>query len=146
MLSPLIQGTPPELFGFYITQAGAHNSANFSYFWTKPLQSRDRKLKPCFDFSGLPALIPDLFFPVETGIGGGPSAPQQHFFYFSSNSNGNRRFSSLKLRNLTKLCVETRSFVVRHDGMCRCTSVVLFLESDVAVVGLITVQTGQIWG
>ena len=44
------------------------------------------------------------------------------------------------------LCVATQSFVATHADTCRCTSVVLFLESDVAVVWLITVRTAQIWG
>ena len=43
------------------------------------------------------------------------------------------------------LCCNSK-FVARHADMCRCSSVVLFLGSDVAVVGLITVRTAQIWG
>ena len=44
------------------------------------------------------------------------------------------------------LCVATQSFVRVTADTCWCMSVVLFLESDVAVVGLITVRTAQIWG
>ena len=43
------------------------------------------------------------------------------------------------------LCCNSK-FVATHADTCRYVSVVLFLESDVAVVGLITVRTAQIWG
>ena len=35
---------------------------------------------------------------------------------------------------------------MRHADTCRCTFAVLFLESDVAVMGLMTVKKVQIWG
>ena len=44
------------------------------------------------------------------------------------------------------LCVATQSFVRVTADTCQCTSVVLFLESDVAVVGPMTVRTAQIRG
>ena len=44
------------------------------------------------------------------------------------------------------LCVSTQSVVATHADTCCCMSVVLFLESGVAVVGLVKVQTSQIWG
>ena len=104
-------------------------------------------------FSGSPALIPDLIFPVEVGIGGGPTTPQQHLIFQAITTGIDSSQVSEKLCNLWRrkilsgsLCVATQSFVATHADTCRYVSVVLFLESDVAVVGLITVRTAQIWG
>ena len=134
--------------------AGAHSSAPYSYFWTKtPAIERSRSDRPSPIFSGSPALIPDLIFAVEVGIGGGPTAPQQHLIFQAITAGIDSSQVSEKLCNLWRrkilsgsLCVATQSFVATHADTCRCTSVVLFLESDVAVVGLITVRTAQIWG
>ena len=134
--------------------AGAHNSAPYAYFWTKtPAIERSRSDRGAPIFSGSPALIPDLILPVEVGIGGGPTAPQQHLIFQAITTGIDSSQVSEKLCNLWRrkilsgsLCVATQSFVATHADTCRCTSVVLFLESDVAVVGLITVRTAQIWG
>ena len=65
-----------------VTSAGAHNSAPYAYFWTKiPAIERSRSDRPLSIFSMSPALIPDLILPVEFGIGGGPTAPQQHLIF-----------------------------------------------------------------
>ena len=100
-----------------------------------------------------PTLVPDLILPVEVGIGGGPTAPQQHLIFQMITTVTNHSQVSEKLCNLWRrrilsgsLCVATQSFVATQADTCRCTSAVLFLESDVAVVGLITVRTAQIWG
>ena len=61
-----------------MTSAGAHNSAPYAYFWTKiPAIERSRSDQGAPIFSGSPALIPDLILPVEVGIGGGLTNPQQ---------------------------------------------------------------------
>ena len=137
-----------------MTNSGAHNSAPYAYYETKtPAIERSQFEKGAPIFSGSPALIPDLIFPVEAGIGGGPTEPQQHLI-FQTTTNRNRQFSSFRqtLQLVAKknsqwfaLCCNSK-FRSRHADTCRCTSVVLFLESDVAVVGLITVRTAQIWG
>ena len=137
-----------------VTSAGAHNSAPYGYFWTKiPAIERSRSDRPSPIFSGPLALIPDLILPVEVGIGGGPTAPQQHLIFQAITTGIDSSKVSEKLCNLWRrkilsgsLCVATQSFVATHADTCRCTSVVLFLESDVAVVGLITVRMAQIWG
>ena len=137
-----------------MTSAGAHNSAPYAYFWSKiPAVERSRSDRPFPIFSGSPALIPDLILPVEVRIGGGPTAPQQHLIFQAITTGIDSSQVSEKLCNLWRrkilsgsLCVATQSFVATHADTCRCTSVVLFLESDVAVVGLITVRTAQIWG
>ena len=137
-----------------VTSAGAHNSAPYAYFGTKtPAIERSRSYRPSPIFSGSPALIPDLIFAVEVGIGGGPTAPQQHLIFQAITAGIDSSQVSEKLCNLWRrkilsgsLCVATQSFVATHADTCRYVSVVLFLESDVAVVGLITVRTAQIWG
>ena len=90
---------------------------------------------------------------MEVGIGGGPTAPQQHLIFQMITTGIDSSQVSEKLCNLWRrkilsgsLCVATQSFVATHADTCRYVSVVLFLESDVAVVGLITVRTAQIWG
>ena len=42
--------------------------------------------------------------------------------------------------------LQLKSFVACHWDMYHCASVVLFLESDLAVVGLIAARKVQIWG
>ena len=78
--------------------------------------------------------------------------------YFSSNNNGNRQVLKFptnfetgdegKFSVVRSVLQLGQSFVAPHADTRRCTSVVLFLESDVAVVhvGLMTVRTAQIWG
>ena len=72
----------------------------------KHLQSRDLNLKraPLF-FSGSPALIPDLIFPVEAGIGGSHRASATP--YFLNDNNGNRQF--LCSRQTLKLVARNNS-------------------------------------
>ena len=120
----------------------------------KHLQSRDLNLNRALLFSpGSPALIPDLIFPVEVGIGGGPTAPQQHLIFQMITTGIDRSQVSEKLCNLWRrkilsgsLCVATQSFVRVTLTCAIALSAVLFLESDVAVVGLTTVRMAQIWG
>ena len=77
-----IQGAPLYLSGACIRRAGAHNSALYAYYETKiPAIERSRFDHGAPIFYGPPALIPDLIFPVEAGIGGGPTEPQQHLFF-----------------------------------------------------------------
>ena len=90
---------------------------------------------------------------MEVGIGGGPTAPQQHLIFQAittgiDRSQVSEKFCKLWRRKILSgsLCVATQSFVATHADTCRYVSVVLFLEADVAVVGLITVRTAQIWG
>ena len=69
-------------------------------------------------FFRLPALIPDLIFPVEAGIGGGPTEPQQHLIFQTITTGIDSSQVSEKLCNLWRrkilsgsLCVATESFV-----------------------------------
>ena len=137
-----------------MTNSGAHNSAPYAYYETKtPAIERSQFEKGAPIFSGSPALIPDLIFLVEACIGGSPTEPQQHLIFQAITTGIDSSQVSEKLYNLWRrkilsglLCVATQCFVATHTDTCRYMSVVLFLESDVAVVGLITVRTAQIWG
>ena len=71
-------------------------------------------------FSGSPALIPDLIFPVEAGIGGSPTEPQQHLIFQAITTGIDSSQVSEKLCNLWRrkilsgsLCVATQSFIAR---------------------------------
>ena len=90
---------------------------------------------------------------MAVGVQGGPTEPQQHLILPAIPTGIDSSQVSEKLCNLWprkilsgSLCVATQSSLRVHADTCRCSSVVLFLESDVAVVGLITVRTAQIWG
>jgi hypothetical protein len=103
--------------------------------------------------SGSPALIPDLIFPVEAFIGGSQTGPQQHLIFQMITTGIDSSQVSEKLCKLWRrkilsgsLCVATQSFVRVTLTSAVAQSVVLFLDSDVAVVGLITARTAQIWG
>jgi hypothetical protein len=85
-------------------------------FGRKYLQSRDPEVARAPLFSGSPALIPDLILPVEVGIAGGPTAPQQHLIFQVITTGIDSSQVSEKLCNLWRrkilsglLCVATQS-------------------------------------
>ena len=132
----------------WVTSAGAHNSAPYAYFWTKiPAIERSRSYRPSPIFSGSPALIPDLIFAVEVGIGGGPTAPQQHLIFQAITAGIDSSQVSEKLCNLWRRKILSGSLCVATQSSLRVTLTRAVARlSDVAVVGLITVRTAQIWG
>ena len=89
---------------------------------------------------------------MEAGIGGSQTGPQQHLIFQMITAGIDSSQVSEKLCNLWRKKFSVVRSVLQlkvsfaYADACRCTSVVLFLESDVAVVGLITVRTAQVWG
>ena len=137
-----------------MTSAGAHNSAPYAYFWTKiPAIERYRSDQGAPIFSGSPALIPDLILPVEVGIGGGPTAPQQHLIFQAITTGIDSSQVSEKLCNLWRRKILSGSLCVATQSSLRITLTravarlwCYFWSQMWLLWGLITVRTAQIWG